>query len=254
MAPCHPPLNFVANGSSGSAFPPPLDPSDVPLNTQQPTFSQVACETLVSECDQPDPISAIDELPAIADTIDALAAASDSQLAAILDELDSVVGTNDQEQAFSDFAGAQPGAEQLVGGVAGVDVPAAGQIPMVLPNGAATITFGGPPAQGGPAVAGSAQYTLHLRVLAVGAGVHQVRALELTGPNPPFVGVETGTGPLAIETGPDGKQYWTALVLINPAAGGQFTAVLYYAADVTLTGLTGTVQRTLPFEVVVTSG
>src|SRR5215471_7543801 len=89
---CTPPLNFVPNGSSGSAFPPPLDESDVPLSNQQPSFTQVACETLAGECTQPDPISAIDELSAITDTVDALAGASDAQLAAILNELDSVVG------------------------------------------------------------------------------------------------------------------------------------------------------------------
>lgn len=200
-----------------------------------------------------DPLSALDELPTLADVVDGFTAAGDANLDAILLELDQL-GHEQVSQAFDDFAGAQPGATSLVGGVEGVAVPSLGVVPMVLPNGQATITFGGAPGAGGVPTAGSPQYTLHLQVLGVNPGVHQVRALSLVGPDPPFLGVQTGLGPLAVETGADGKQYWVALVGINPAVAGQFTATLYYAADVTLTGSSGTVQRTLPFEVVVTGG
>ena len=254
MAPCAPALNFVANGPAGSLPITPLDPNDVPTIPNSPTFSQTACGLLGDLCTAMDTISAVDDLAALADSIDALALASDSQLTLILEELDSVVGTSDAEQAYSDFAGAQPGATSLLGGVSGIPLPAVGAVPMTLPNGQATITFGGPPEQGGPAVAGSAAYTLHLPVLRAGPGVRGVSAQALAGPNPPFVGVETGTGPMSVETLADGTRWWVARVLINPASAGQFTATLYYAADATLAGLSGVFQRALPFEVVVEHG
>lgn len=251
---CNPPLNFVDNGAPGSAFPPPLDPTPPTINNS-PTFTDTASsilDDLATDADGFD--SAVSDASALVEAIDVLAAASDSQLALILEELDSVVGQQPINDALDAFDGAQPGATALLGDVSGIATPALGQVPMVLPNGAATITFGGPPEQGGPATAGAAPYTLHLRVLRAGPGGIPPRALELTGPNPPFVGVETGLGPMLRETESDGSTWWVAPVLINPTQAGQYTAVLYYALDATIAGISGTFQRTLPFEVVVENG
>jgi hypothetical protein len=122
---------------------------------------------------------------------------------------------------------------------------------MVLPNGGATITFGGPPETGGVAHAGGAPYTLHLPVIVHSAASRNARALALVGPNPPFVGVETGTGPLSVETLASGQTWWVAHIRINPAHAGNFQAGLSYQVDVTIAGISGTLQRTLPFEVVI---
>lgn len=251
MAPCNPPLNFVANGAPGSAFPAPLDPTDTPTIDTNPGFGDLASsylDALDPATDGSDQIAS--DAAAAADALDTVGTAMDATLDSILVLLDQAQ-PGPVDSALDTFAGAQPGAQGFVDGVNGVDVPAIGSIPLTLPNGGATLTFGGSPATGGVPTAGSQPYTLHLRVLPAGAGVHQVRALNLVGPNPPFVGVETGLGPMVVETAADGRQYWVALVDINPAQAGQFTATLYYAADVTITGISGTVQRTLPFEVVV---
>ena len=95
--------------------------------------------------------------------------------------------------------------------------------------------------------AGSAEYVLHLPVIAAGPGVHSVAVTNLTGPNPPFVTAGQGF----VQETVNGRPMWVALITINPAARGAFTAVLYYDASVTITGISGTLHRTLPFQVVV---
>ncbi len=129
----------------------------------------------------------------------------------------------------------------------GLVTPALGTGPLTLPNGSATVTFGGSPTTGGVPTAGDPEYTLHLPVLAAGPGVRDVKALNLGGPNPPFVSAGQG---FAVEQ-VNGKPMWVALITINPAAKGQFTGVLYYSVNVTITGISGTVQRQMPIEVVV---
>ena len=244
---CNPPLNFVANGPPGQLPIAPLDPTP-PSFGNSPTFSDTACTLLGADlCSAMDPLSSIDELPDVLTAVDGLTAAADSNLDAILLELDTLLGQQPINDAFDAFSGAQPGATSLLGDVESTAVPALGQVPMVLPDGKATITFGGPPEQGGVAHAGGAQYTLHLPILPVTRGIHGARPLNLTGPNPPFVSF---TG-MQVETQADGSQAWVALVAINPAAAGQFSGVLYYAVDVTITGISGTLQRTFPFEVVI---
>ena len=245
--PCHPPVNFVANGGSGSAFPPPLDDAEPPLTSQEPPFTQIACTTLASECDHPDPISAIDELTAITDTIDVLAAAADSQLATILQELDTVVGTAEHEQAFTDFAGAQPGATSLLGDVASVPVPELGKLALVLPSGQSAITLGGTPEEGGPVKAGSAPYTLHLPIAHAGGAGPAFYADGGQGSNPPF----TGFGPMAVEQGPDGLLWYVFHVGINPVHAGTFTGAVEYHVTTTIAGFTGTFHLTKLFQILV---
>ena len=134
MAPCSPPLNFVQNGAAGSAFPPPLDPTPPQFGPPSPTFEESACSLLGQDlCGGMDPISAIDELSALVDSIDALTSAADANLDAILLELDQL-GQDQVSKAFDDFAGAQPGAEQLVAGVTGLALPALGTVPLTLPT------------------------------------------------------------------------------------------------------------------------
>jgi hypothetical protein len=247
MAPCTPALNFVQNGAAGSAFPPPMDPANVPVLENKPTFEETACSLLGQDlCSGMDTISSIDELSALVDTIDTFSTAADSQLDAILLELDQL-GHDQVNNAFDAFSGAQPGAESLLGGVTQLALPALGQIPMVLPNGAATITFGGPPETGGVVHAGAPDYVLHVPLIGALGGTHNVDADGADGPNPPF----TSFGPAVRETLANGEQWWVYLVHVHPAHAGNFTAVLHYLANVTITGITGTLKLSKPIEVVI---
>jgi hypothetical protein len=244
---CNPPLQFVANGPAGSAFPPPLDPTP-PSFTPSPTFSAQACDLLGSElCSAMDPLESIDLLPDVLTAVDGLTAAADANLDAILLELDTVLGQQPINDAFDSFSGAQPGATSLLGDVENTAVPAIGQVPMVLPDGQATITFGGSPATGGVPTAGSAQYVLHLPLLGVNPGIHSLTVNNFSGPNPPFGGVQ----PTPAQEVVNGKLMYVALVTVNPAVAGTFTGTVYYLVNVTISGITGTLQRQLPFQVVV---
>lgn len=247
MAPCNPPLQFVSNGAAGSAFPPPLDPTPPQFGPPSPTFEESTCSLLGADlCAGMDPISAIDELDGLVNAIDALTTAADSQLDAILLELDQL-GQDKVDQAFDDFSGAQPGAESLLGGVESIAVPQLTSLSMLQPDGGATVVLGGPPEQGGVAHAGGAPYTYHLRLLAVGGGIHNVAANGGSGANPPFAGF----GPVVEETGTDGKQYWVYHVQINPQQKGTYTAQAQYLVNLTITGVSGTIQRTTTFQVVI---
>lgn len=245
---CNPPLNFVANGPAGKLPITAPDP-DPPLLDNTPTFTQSACELLGTDlCSAMDPISSIDDLQALGDAIDALAGASDAQLTAILEELDSVVGTNEAEQAYSDFAGAQPGAESLAGGVSSITVPALAPIPMTYPDGRGAVTFGAPPQLGGVAHAGGPEYHLLLPVLAASATITpDIRVLNMSGPNPPLV----SAGQFERVT-INGKLFWVVPVTINPAHRGNFQGVIYWQVTASFAGgFSGTLQRQYPFEVVI---
>jgi hypothetical protein len=118
-------------------------------------------------------------------------------------------------------------------------------IALILPNGSPGVVLGGPPSQGGPASAGGAPYVRHLPLVPVGPSVHNIDADGGTGPNPPIVSY----GPVVQETQPDGRVWWVYLVHINPAKAGTFTGVAQYLMNLTITGITGTLTRTLPFQV-----
>jgi hypothetical protein len=247
MAPCNPPLNFVSNGAPGSAFPPPLDPTPPSFGPPSPTFEESACSLLGPDlCGGMDPISAIDELSALVDSIDALTTAADANLDAILLELDQL-GQDQVSKAFDDFTGAQPGATSLLAGVEGIAAPQLGTLALVQPDGSAPVIFGGPPEQGGAAHAGAAPYIYHLKLALVNQGVQNIDADGGDGPDPPFAGF----GPVVIETGADGKEYWVYHVTINPKTPGTFIGQAKSLWHVTITGITGTIQRTNNFQVVI---
>ena len=230
---CNPPLNFVENGSGGSAFPPPLDPSDAPHGNNSPTFEDAACSLLGQDlCSAMDPISAIDDLDGLVTAIDGLTTAADSQLDAILLELDQL-GQDQVNQAFDDFSGAQPGAESLLGDVTGISTPALGQIPILGPSGAQVVTPGAPPSQGGIAPAGGAPYVLQHPIPFAFDPSRLVGPAELSGPNPPFVKLNgfAQYNPAA------GLKGWAAEIEINPAQAGTFAATLTYKLGITLTGI-----------------
>jgi hypothetical protein len=247
VAPCNPPLHFVANGSPGSAFPPPLDPSDVPTVDSNPGFADLASSLLDGldpATDGSDQIAS--DAAAATDALDTVGTAMDATLDTILVLLDQVQ-PKPVDDALGAFAGAQPGAEQLVGDVAGVAVPTLTPMALLQPNGQASIILGGPPAQGGTVTAGAAPYTRHLLLLRTSTAIHNVDADGGQGPNPPFA----GWGPVVQEVGPDGALWWVYLVQINPAQAGTFTGFAQYLANVTITGITGTVTRSVVFQVVV---
>jgi hypothetical protein len=247
MAPCNPPLNFVANGAAGSAFPPPLDPTPPQFGPPSPTFEESACSLLGPDlCGGMDPISAIDELDGLTNAIDALTTAADANLDAILLELDQL-GHDQVNQAFDDFAGAQPGAQSLLGGVEGIAAPQLGTLSLLQPSGGATVVLGGPPSQGGVAKSGGAPYTYHLQLATVRPGIINIDADGGHGPNPPFASF----GPVVQEADTTGKLWWVYLVQINPQQPGTYTAQAQYLFHGTIGGVTGTLTLTKVFQVVI---
>lgn len=247
MAPCNPPLQFVSNGAPGSAFPPPLDPTPPQFGPPSPTFEESACSLLGPDlCSGMDPISAIDELSGLVDAIDGLTTAADANLDAILLELDEL-GQDQVSKAFDDFSGAQPGAMSLLGDVTGVALPMLGQVPIVGPGGVDVVTFGNAPAQGGTAAAGAAPYVLHHPIPFAFDPARLSGQAHLAGPDPPFVKLEGfhQDNPAAGLTG------WAALVQINPAAAGSYSATLTYKLGVTITGINTIVSYTVGITVVV---
>jgi hypothetical protein len=120
-------------------------------------------------------------------------------------------------------------------------------LPLVLPDGQAGVVFGGPPGTGGVAGAGAPQYVRHLPIQKVIPSWHSVLADGGSGPNPPFVSF----GPVIQETQPNGELWWVYLVTIDPSQPGTFTGVAQYIVNITITGITGTLTRTIPFQVVV---
>lgn len=247
MAPCNPPLNFVSNGAAGSAFPPPLDPTPPQFGPPSPTFEESACSILGQDlCGGMDPISSIDDLAGLVDSIDALTSAADANLDAILLELDQL-GQDQVSQAFDDFSGAQPGAESLLGGVTNIALPALGEIPISSPTGQAVVTPGAPAAGGGIAAAGSAPYVLHHPIPFSFDPQRLVGAAQLTGPNPPFVKVAG----FNLDDPAKGAGGWAALIEINPAQAGSFAGTLTYSLAITFTGINTIIKYSLGITVVV---
>jgi len=245
---CNPPLNFVPNGAPGSALPPPLDPNDVPNFIPSPTFSQTACTLLGADlCAAMDPISAIDELPALADEVDALALAADENLDGILLALDSLDGNAAVQTASDTFGSDQGGIDNLVAQVDPSALPALADIPLIDPSGQAQTILGGSPITGGAPNAGDPAYVLHVPLSrsAALAGAPTIDGLD--GANPPFVGVQ------GVQRGGDGENraLWYAYVEIDPASSGEFTATLQWHGTVSITGITGQMQVAQPFSVAV---
>lgn len=247
MAPCTPALSFVANGPAGKLPIAAPDP-EPPAIPNSPTFSQQACDLLGAElCGAMDPISSIDELPAALDAVDALTAAADANLDAILLELDTVVGQGQVDQAFTDFAAAQPGAQTLLDEGAAVTLPTLGAVPLVTPGGVASISPGAPPEQGGIAPAGGAPYVLHFPVPLSPSGPGLLIESHLDGPNPPFVSLEG----FDTEINAAGKEQSFALININPAAAGTWNGQVAWKQNITITGIKTVVDAIIPVTVVI---
>ncbi len=247
MAPCNPQLNFVANGAPGSAFPAPLDPSDVPSVDQNPGFTDLASsflDALDPATDGSDQLES--DAAAAADALDTIGAAMDATLDTILLLLDQA-----QPQPVNDaldaFAGAQPGAEGFVSDAAGVGVPAIGPMPIVGPTGETVVNLGAPPAQGGAASSGAEPYVLHVPVPGNPCAPGALEASWLEGPSPPFAALNG----FDAETNSAGRQQCFALLQINPATAGTFSGSIHYRTAMTITGISTTVDFVVPVTVVV---
>jgi hypothetical protein len=248
MAGCKPPIApYNLTGSTAAPLIPTLDPGSFTADETDPGFAKFAEDTLgdlASAADGWD--AAVGDTTAGITTLEELSTAADADLAAILLLLDqqdpAAIGGQ-----INDFAGDQPTAESLLGDVSGVTVPDLAIVPLVLPNGAATVTFGGDPETGGVVAAGSAPYTRHLQLLAVTPAIHNVDADGGSGPNPPF----TSWGAVVQEADATGKLWWVYLVEIDPQAAGTYTGTAQYQVNLTIAGVTGTAKRSLVFQVVV---
>lgn len=219
-----------------------------------PTFDPNTYQNLVRDTLAPGEAE-LDGLQEQIDAMRALTATAELDIAGWISDLDEL------DAALSDFGDIEWGSPEpdlgpvtdyvtgqrdALSNAAGLVQPPA-PLTLVQPSGQAVITLGGPPSQGGVATAGGPPYTLHLKLFAVGGGIHNVDADGGSGPNPPFAGF----GPVVQETLADGKTYWVYHVQINPQTPGTFTGVAQYIVNVTITGISGTITRTIPFQVVV---
>lgn len=218
--------------------------------TNSPTFTEILNETL-SGAD-----TALADIDAKLAEITQIQAALEAELPGMIsdvDEIDAATAGIDEIQWGSPEPDLGPVTDYLTAQrdaitstiASGGDIPA---LALTLPNGGSAITFGGPPEQGGAVVAGSAPYTLHLPIVGVNAGIHGVSVNNLSGPNPPFVSAQQGSAQETVK----GAPMYVALVTINPTQAGSFTGTVYFLVDITIAGATGTVQRQLTFQVVVT--
>jgi hypothetical protein len=228
-----------------------IDPLDLsqftPDTTSNPGFTDLATSALgdsASDADGWD--DAVSDGLGLVDALDRATAAMDADLDAILALL-AESDTGAAEQHLVDYQATIPAGEQLVSDAGALSAPELRPLALVEPAGQATITLGGPPEQGGVPKAGGQPYTLHLALLGTRGGIHNVDADGGSGPNPPFAGF----GPVVKETGADGIERWTYLVQINPQTPGTYTGVAQYQVNLTITGITGTITRTLPFQVVI---
>lgn len=189
---------------------------------------------------------ALDDTIILIDQFDALTAAADADLDAILALLD----TQDPSPiggALDAFGGTQVTGQGFLDGIDNIASPSLSPLSLLQPNGGATVVLGGPPSQGGVATAGGAPYTYHLQLFTVRAGIDNVDADGGHGPSPPFASF----GPVVKETGADGKQYWVYLVQISPQTPGTYTAQAQYLVHGTFTGIAGTFAATKIFQVVI---
>jgi hypothetical protein len=248
MAGCKPPIApYNLTGSTAAPLIPTLDPGAFTPDTADPGFTKFAEDTL-QDLATPDDgwDGAVADTEAGVTTLESVSTLLDADLDAILLLL-AETDPSSSDQALLDFAGDQPTAQSLLDGVSGVTVPDLGMVPLVLPNGAASVTFGGAPETGGVVAAGSAPYTRHLQLLAVTPAIHNVDADGGSGPNPPFA----SWGAVVQEPDATGKLWWVYLVEIDPQAAGTFTGTAQYQVNLTIAGVTGTAKRSLVFQVVV---
>jgi hypothetical protein len=247
MAPCNPALKFVANGSPGSAFPPPLDPSDIPSTDTNPGFGDMASsflDALDPATDGSDQIAS--DAAAAVDTLDTVGTAMDATLDSILVLLEQAQ-PQPVDNALGTFEGAQPGAEKFVGDAAGVPVPALAQVPIVGPGGADVVTLGNAPGQGGAAPSGAAPYVLHHPIPFAFDPTRLAGPAQLSGPNPPFVKLDG----FHQDNPAKGLGGWVALIEINPAHAGSYSATLTFKLAITITGINTIVTYTVGITVLV---
>jgi hypothetical protein len=180
-------------------------------------------------------------------TIDATAVEMDATLDTILALLALDPGTDPVNQSFGTWAADGDGIDSFVDQANAITVPALQPVPLVDPGGQGTVTFGGSPATGGVPSAGSAAYTLQVQLPRAGAYLGSPTGAQLAGPNPPFTGIQGFQQVPAA----GGGTTWVALIGINPAADGNFTATLTYSVVVSITGIQGVLNVSMPINVVV---
>jgi len=237
----------VQNGPTGTLPVTPLDPTP-PQISNDPTFTAVA-EGLLDNLDiVGDGYEDIESAATLsAAQVDAAGVAQDEVLDAILELLNDVSAQQPIEDDFTTFASDAGGIDNLVAGVDPTQLPTLSPIPLVDPGGNGTITFGGSPSTGGVPTAGSPAYVLQVPLPRSGAYISAPGGAQLSGPNPPFTGLQG----FQQVPNPAGGTQWVALVGINPAADGTFTATLTYTVVVSITGIQGQMNVSLPFSVVV---
>jgi hypothetical protein len=235
-------------------MPGPLGISAVSLTpiivTDPPTFTELVNQTL------PDADKQLADLDAKIAEMLAIEAALEADLPNMISDADaidaalgdfSVIDWGSPEPDFgpvTDYLTAQRD------GITGTinNAPAIAQVPVIGPDGQPVITVGAPPSQGGEPTAGGAPYVLHHPIPFSFDPSRLVGAAQLSGPNPPFVKLDGFHQDFPAK----GLGGWVALIEINPARAGSFTASLQYKLAITLTGINTIVSYTVAVLVVIT--
>jgi hypothetical protein len=126
------------------------------------------------------------------------------------------------------------------------NAPPIATVPILGPDSQPVTVVGAPPSQGGTPPPGSPPYVYHKPIPYPFDPAALVGAAQLTGPNPPFVKFDG----FAHDNPAAGSRGWAALIEINPAKGGSFSASLVYTLHVNLTGIQVPVTYTIAVLVV----
>lgn len=244
---CSPPLQLVQNGPTGNLPVQPLDPTP-PTIPNSPTFTDVANGFLAGLCMVGDPCdTATADATTAAGAVEAAGIEMDATLDTILELLDSIDATTTVQSLEDVFTSDQAGIDSLLGQADPSLLPALAPLALVDPSGTGTTTYGGSPTTGGVPTAGSPAYQLQVVLPRQASYIGAPQGASLSGPNPPFTGLQG----FQQVPNPAGGTQWVALIGINPAADGSFTATLSYTVPVSITGIQGLMNVSLPINVVV---
>lgn len=121
--PCAPPLNLVPNGTTGSAFPPPLDPSDIPSSDSNPGFGDLVNQALAGVADPSDGFDqVVTDTVGLIDELDSVLAAGDTDLDAVLSLL-AAADTSNSDAALTDYTNSFADGQSIVSSAQALSVP-----------------------------------------------------------------------------------------------------------------------------------
>jgi len=237
--PCAPPLNLVPNGTAGSAFPPPLDESIIPIASTNPGYGDLVASLLDDAADPADGFDqAVADTSAAIDAWDAALAAQDADLDAILTLL-AAADPSPADSSLADYSNSFDAGNALVAGAQGLSVPDIGQLNTLWVSAGTTVPT--PPSGTGVQVpgqitVGDPPFTYLLKTTLVGVGGGGASHVQLTHPGSVITSATLQSAGPIYEKVPGGgispvpSQDVVVAVSIDPVAAGLAqAAVLIYA-------------------------